>query len=300
MRVHRFFALVVTALALTMTSAHVLEMPQKLALSPELYAAVNGTLYRYFAYVGAVYTVGSVSLVALLAWRARGKPSSVPTMIAAICLGAAFVSWLALVAPVNHAVAVEGPSVWTDLRWRWELGHLVGFVLTLAGFCSLVLSVLIDIPIGPIHVEVTRIVHAPPERLVSLYLDWSHWPELFPESIRDVRLAGRKAEATYLEVDHTTDGTVPNVIRELGPHEVRLEEHKRRYDASFLNRFETVPAGTRYTVVADVQLHGPLRALSSFAVPLVTARIRRYILDPMRRAAESHEAADAATRGARI
>ena len=48
----QFITLVLAALGLTMTSAHVLEMPQKLAYSPELYAAVNTTLYRYFAIVG--------------------------------------------------------------------------------------------------------------------------------------------------------------------------------------------------------------------------------------------------------
>jgi hypothetical protein len=52
----RFVTLLLTALALTMTSAHVLEMPQKMHYEAELYSAVNTTLYRYFAVVGGVYT----------------------------------------------------------------------------------------------------------------------------------------------------------------------------------------------------------------------------------------------------
>jgi hypothetical protein len=48
----RFVTLLLTALALTMTSAHVLEMHYE----AELYSAVNTTLYRYFAVVGGVYT----------------------------------------------------------------------------------------------------------------------------------------------------------------------------------------------------------------------------------------------------
>jgi hypothetical protein len=55
LRAWRFLALVLAALALTMTSAHVLELPQKMRYDAELYAAVNTTLYRHFATVGAVY-----------------------------------------------------------------------------------------------------------------------------------------------------------------------------------------------------------------------------------------------------
>jgi len=41
MRIHRFISLVITALSLAMTTAHVLEMPRKLSYSIELYTAVN-------------------------------------------------------------------------------------------------------------------------------------------------------------------------------------------------------------------------------------------------------------------
>ena len=43
------------ALSLTMTSAHVLELPQKMQYDAHMYAAVNTTLYRYFAIVGGFY-----------------------------------------------------------------------------------------------------------------------------------------------------------------------------------------------------------------------------------------------------
>ena len=82
LRAWRFLTLVLAALALTMTSAHVLELPQKMAYPPDLYAAVNTTLYRYFATVGAV----------------------------------------------------------------WEYGHATGFVIQLAGFCALLVSVLVETP----------------------------------------------------------------------------------------------------------------------------------------------------------
>jgi hypothetical protein len=56
----RFLTLVLAALGLTMTSAHVLEMPQKMAYSAEFYSAVNTSLYRYFAIVGGTYQSGGI------------------------------------------------------------------------------------------------------------------------------------------------------------------------------------------------------------------------------------------------
>lgn len=143
MRVHRFFALLSSALALTMTSAHVLEMPQKLSYDLDLYTRVNGSLYLYFAIVGGTYQILSIILTATLAWRVRHERSGAWTLVAAACLALAFVSWLIIVEPVNLAIG-HGAS-WEGLRMRWELGHLVGFVLSLAGFAALVVGTLRDL-----------------------------------------------------------------------------------------------------------------------------------------------------------
>ena len=56
----RFITMMLAALALTMESAHVLEMPQKIQYDAQMYAAVNTTLYHYFAIVGGVYQIGSI------------------------------------------------------------------------------------------------------------------------------------------------------------------------------------------------------------------------------------------------
>ena len=71
LRIARFAALLLAALSLTMTSAHVLELPQKMQYSAELYAAVNGTLYRQFAIVGGVYTIAAIVAAAVLVVLAR-------------------------------------------------------------------------------------------------------------------------------------------------------------------------------------------------------------------------------------
>ena len=154
LRTWRFVTLLLTALALTLTSAHVLELPQKMSYGAELYSAVNTTLYRHFATVGAVYTVGSIVAALVLVYLVRRRRAALAwTVAGTICLLLAFGSWLGLVAPVNREIAEalrtapdSVPTLWLRLRSRWEYGHAVGFVLELAGFCALLASVLIETP----------------------------------------------------------------------------------------------------------------------------------------------------------
>ena len=73
--------------------------------------------------------------------------------------------------------------------------------------------------------------------------------------------------------------------------EIRLEEHERHYDALFVNRFEVDLAGTRYTLCAEVRMRGWRRLLSALARPLARRLMRRFVLEPSKRAAEHLEAA---------
>jgi len=72
----RCITIVLAALALTMESAHVLELPQKMQYDAQMYAAVNTTLYRYFAIVGGVYQVGSIVMAAVLTLLVRKRQPS--------------------------------------------------------------------------------------------------------------------------------------------------------------------------------------------------------------------------------
>jgi hypothetical protein len=141
-------ALVLTALSMTAEAAHVLELPQKLRYDAALYATVNGTLYLYFAIVGGSVQVGAIIVTALLAARARGRAAR-PALAAAALLALALAAWAAIVAPVNAEVSRVArerpaalPSLWAARRIRWEGGHVVGFVLQLAGYAALVAAAL--------------------------------------------------------------------------------------------------------------------------------------------------------------
>jgi hypothetical protein len=124
LRAWRFITLLLAALALTMESAHVLELPQKMQYDAQMYSAVNTTLYRYFAIVGGVYQVGSIVAAASLTFLVpKRRPSFEWTLAGALCLLLAFGIWLAVVAPVNGEVAEalrsapeSVPAVWMQLR----------------------------------------------------------------------------------------------------------------------------------------------------------------------------------------
>jgi hypothetical protein len=137
------------ALTLTMEAAHVLELPQKMRYAPELYSAVNSTMYRYFAVVGGPLTILTLLAGVALVVALRSQPGFRWTLAGFLAYALAFGVWLAVVAPVNGTVATASatdpaalPRLWTTLRPRWELGHAAGFLLELLGLASLVWSVL--------------------------------------------------------------------------------------------------------------------------------------------------------------
>ncbi len=138
---------------MTMESAHVLELPQKMQYDAAMYSAVNGSLYRYFAVAGGAYQITSIIAAAILVYLLRRDISFKWTLLGASCLLLAFIVWLAVVSPVNSEIGGVTqqspqmvPDTWMKLRDRWEYGHVAGFVLQLLGFCALTMSLLVETP----------------------------------------------------------------------------------------------------------------------------------------------------------
>lgn len=136
-----------------------------------------------------------------------------------------------------------------------------------------------------LHAREEIVVHAPPSAVAALYRDYAGWPKLFPATIRGVRLLRIENGRTHLEIDHR-EGKVLNVMTDVSDARIDLWEAKRRYDATFINRFEPTAEGTRYAVEAAIELKGAARLLAPVLGPLVRRQLRRYVLEPVRRAAE--------------
>jgi hypothetical protein len=137
-----------------------------------------------------------------------------------------------------------------------------------------------------IDAVVSEHVNAPADRVQALYRDPDNWVRLFPATIRGARVVRREGDTTVVEVDHV-EGKVVNILRDISPTRIDLVEFKRRYDATFVNEFIPEGEGMRYTLTGSVRLKWPYRLAAPFVRPLVLARMRRYVVEPLKAAAES-------------
>lgn len=135
------------------------------------------------------------------------------------------------------------------------------------------------------------VVHARVDAVRDAYTDYHSWPRLFP-TISGVRLTARRGSTLVLQVDHL-EGTVLNELTVTGGGEVVLYEVKRRYDAVFVNRFASIPAGTLFSVRGDLTFKGIARLLRPFLGWYVRRRIRHLTLLPVKTWAEARAVREA-------
>ena len=128
-------------------------------------------------------------------------------------------------------------------------------------------------------------VMAPREVVWEVYADYANWPGLFP-TIRAVRVIRQEDRRLVLEIDHA-EGMVINELVLRPPEDIDIWEIKRHYDARFHNRFESVAAGTRFTVIGDISLKGYARLLRPFLTGHVRRLMMRLQLQPVKEAAEA-------------
>jgi hypothetical protein len=144
----RLTALLLAALNMGMTWAHVLELPAKMRYDGRRWTQLQLTLYRAFGSEGPGMWIepASVAAAGVLAFQVRGRPAFRLTVAAGSLLGLALAAWFAVIAPMNATFARWTPDAlpadWTRVRRQWEYGHAARFALHLAGFGALVLSVL--------------------------------------------------------------------------------------------------------------------------------------------------------------
>jgi hypothetical protein len=141
-------ALVVAALSLGPSFAHVLEAPPRLSTwSPELWreATVFNGQFTLFATVGAPMDVAAILLTGVFAWLIRReRPAGRFAAACAVLFAAALATWAVMVAPANAVLATWRPGPipadFTAIRDRWEGGHMAVAALKLAGFILLALA----------------------------------------------------------------------------------------------------------------------------------------------------------------
>jgi hypothetical protein len=144
-----FLAVLLVALALVPAGAHLLALPNKLAMGREAYLAAQGA-YAGWAYLG-VLPISAILTCLALALRLQRPPASPwPALLAALLLLAGLAVSFAWTFPANQATAnwTMLPEGWEALRAQWEWSHAVNAVLTLAALCA-ALQAALSLPPAP-------------------------------------------------------------------------------------------------------------------------------------------------------
>ena len=124
--------------------AHVLEMPNKLALDAPLWLAVQQHLYRGWGpfFGGPVEIIAFATTMTLLVARRRDPAPMRLTLVAALAYVGMIVTFFVFNDPVNAALNAWTPSSmppdWENYRLRWEIGHALAAILSIVAIVSLV------------------------------------------------------------------------------------------------------------------------------------------------------------------
>jgi hypothetical protein len=140
-RILRFGAIVLTALALVPAGAHFFELPNKIGLDQQDYFTVQA-IYRGWALFGFVLfpaLFANLALTLLLAFRQ--KPYVLP-LLAFLLIAATLAIFFVWTYPANQATSnwtLPTPD-WATLRMHWEYAHATNAVLTFIALCLLAWS----------------------------------------------------------------------------------------------------------------------------------------------------------------
>ena len=134
-----FMAILATLASLAPALAHLIEMPDKLALSRDAYFTVQ-QIYAGWQLFGIAVLVQLISL-SLLAWRSAREYYVFRPVVAALVLLliAQALFWL-FTFPANEVTQnwTRIPEDWEGLRRQWEYSHAGGAFCQLAGLCCLI------------------------------------------------------------------------------------------------------------------------------------------------------------------
>jgi hypothetical protein len=143
LRAVQFLAVLMTALALVPTGAHLLELPNKIDLPRDAYLTVQG-IYAGWTWLG-IADLAALVLNVVLAIRLRRHRLAVYfAWTAALCFVVFFAIFFLWTFPTNRATAnwTAVPDDWIVLRRDWEYSHAVNAAVMLIALGSVIMSVI--------------------------------------------------------------------------------------------------------------------------------------------------------------
>ncbi|MCY0096123.1 DUF1772 domain-containing protein [Hoeflea ulvae] len=143
LRPAQFAALILTALALVPSGAHLLELPNKIGLSQADYFVVQG-VYRGWAMLGLLWIAALIAnaVMAFLV-RLQVRPFRL-AMLSTLCFAVLFAIFFIWTLPANQATEnwTLVPAGWDSLRAQWEYSHALNSAVVFIALCLTCLSVI--------------------------------------------------------------------------------------------------------------------------------------------------------------
>jgi hypothetical protein len=143
-RVIAVLAIILTALALVPSGAHLFALPNKIGLTQEEYFVAQ-SLYRGWALFGIVLISALAANVALsIVFHGQGM-SFYLAGAAALCMGVTLAIFFIWIYPVNQMTNnwTVVPDNWTALRLQWEASHVMNAAITFLALCCVTLAALL-------------------------------------------------------------------------------------------------------------------------------------------------------------
>ena len=146
----RLASFVLAALALSAPAAHLLELPNKLALNGPLWLDVQQHLYRGWGPLlgGPVEIVALATTLALFVMRRRDPATRRLTLASGIAYAGMIAAFFAFNDPVNAALngwtPASVPPDWHAYRLRWEIGHALAAALSVIALAAMLRTWLIE------------------------------------------------------------------------------------------------------------------------------------------------------------
>lgn len=142
-----FLAVLLTALALVPAGAHLLALPNKLAMGRDAYLAAQAA-YAGWAKAGSFPIAAILACLALAHRQQRPPASPWPALVAALLLAAGLMVFFVWTYPTNLATRhwTVLPEGWEALRAQWEWSHAANALLTLGALCAALKAALSPAP----------------------------------------------------------------------------------------------------------------------------------------------------------
>lgn len=139
LKIVSFLAIILTALALVPSGAHLLEMPNKVSLAPDAYFIAQ-QLYAGWWLTGLLHMAALVAVATLAALLRHDRYRFALAVFAAAMLVAFFAIFFTWTFPANQATAnwTRIPDDWEQLRRAWEVSHAVNAVVLFLALCAVV------------------------------------------------------------------------------------------------------------------------------------------------------------------